>query len=63
MLFPKTGRQEFHLAGGVLSDALQDVDEVDIGIDAMQAASHDEGVGDTHVVRVSESKSVAADRA
>jgi hypothetical protein len=51
VLFPEARRQEFHLAGGVLTDALQDIDEIVIGIDAMQAASHDEGVGDAHVVR------------
>ena len=51
VLLPQARCQQFHLARRMLSHALQDIDEVVVRIDTVQATSDDEGVGDTNVMR------------
>ena len=50
VLFPQTRRQLCDPGGGVLRDPLEDVvDEIGIGIDAVQSAGHDQALNDTDV--------------
>jgi hypothetical protein len=49
MLFPQPGRQFCNPRSGVLGDALQDIDEIGIRIDAVQSASDDQTLDDSDV--------------
>ncbi len=44
VLFPQSGDQLRHFAGGMLSHPLQDIYQVVIGVDILQAAGHDQGL-------------------
>lgn len=49
MLLPQSGRKFGDAAGGLIGDALQNVDEIAIGIDAVQAAGDDQALDDADV--------------
>ena len=42
VFFPQSRREFGDATGGMQGDALQDVDQVGVGIDAVQSAGHDE---------------------
>ena len=48
-LFPKARREFDYTTCGMFADPLQDIDEVGVRIDAMQAASHDQALDDADV--------------
>ena len=49
MLRPESRREFSDSAGGVLADALEDVDEVGVRIDAVQSAGGDQALDDADV--------------
>ena len=49
MLFPEPWREFGDATGGVLGDALQDVDEVVVGIHTLQSAGDDKALDDADV--------------
>ena len=51
MLFPQPRREFGNAARGMHGDALQNVDEVGIGIDVVQSAGDDERLDDADVLR------------
>ena len=49
VLFPQAWREELNLQGRMGIDALEHIDEVDIGIDALQATGGQQTVDDAHL--------------
>ena len=49
MLLPQTRREFCDPGSGVQRDALEDVDEIGVGIDAVQATGHDQALNDADV--------------
>ena len=45
--FPHARRQIDDLAGGMFTDALKDIDQVGVRIDALQPASHQQALDET----------------
>ena len=50
MLFPEPRRQFGNTSGGVLADALKQIDEIGKGVDAVQAAGDDQALHDADVL-------------
>lgn len=50
-LFPQAGREEVDVEGGMGIDTLEDVDEVDVGINALQATRREHALHDVHLAR------------
>jgi hypothetical protein len=51
MLLPQTGSEEMDIKGGMRVDTLEDIDQVDIGVDTLQAARGDQALHDAHILR------------
>jgi hypothetical protein len=49
VLFPQPGREELNLQGRMGIDALEHIDEVDIGIDALEATGGEQTVDDSYM--------------
>lgn len=49
MLFPLPWSQLRDTCGGMLADALQDVDQVGVDVNAVEPTSHDEALHDTNM--------------
>ena len=51
VLLPQAGREELDLKRGMGIDALQHIDQVDVGIDALEATGGQQTVDDADVTR------------
>jgi hypothetical protein len=51
VLLPQPGGELRDIGGRVLADALEDVDEIVVGIDVVQATGGDQALDDPHIGR------------
>jgi hypothetical protein len=49
VLLPESGREQMHLKGVIGIDALEDINQVDVGIDALEAAGGNQTLDDADV--------------
>ena len=50
VLLPQAGREELDFQGGMGIDALEHIDQIDVGIDALQTTRRKQTVDDAHMV-------------
>jgi hypothetical protein len=50
LFFPNTGRQINSLAGRMLADTLQDIDEIGIRVDTLQLTRHQQALDDADLL-------------
>ncbi len=51
VLLPEPRREEMNLTGGMGIDALEHIDEVDVGVNALQSARGNQALHDAHILR------------